>query len=165
MVKVKSPVKMAAKKAAKRAPAKKPPARKAPAKKARAKKRPKKLTAGGVELTQAPLGASYVGEYSDAGFWAKVRDHAADAGKAVLTPALKLYYALLDADTPLWARTTITGALGYFVFPLDAVPDVIPVMGYSDDAVVLAAALAVVAAHIKPAHAKSARETLKEWFG
>jgi uncharacterized membrane protein YkvA (DUF1232 family) len=102
--------------------------------------------------------------YSDDSFWDKVKSHAKSAGEEVLTPALKMYYAAIDADTPTWAKTTIYSALGYFILPIDAVPDILPGVGYTDDLGVLAAAFAAVAMHIKDKHVKEAKETLARWF-
>jgi uncharacterized membrane protein YkvA (DUF1232 family) len=102
--------------------------------------------------------------YSEKGFWAKLRDFALAAGAAVVEKALALYYCALDPETPAWARTIAIGALGYFILPLDAIPDTIPVVGYSDDLGVLIAAMGAITAHIKPEHYERAKETLKRWF-
>lgn len=102
--------------------------------------------------------------YSDDGFWDKTKKYAKVAGEGVLEPALKMYYAAMDADTPAWAKTTIIAALGYFISPVDAIPDIVPVVGYSDDLGVLAAALAATAVHIKDEHVRKAKETLTKWF-
>lgn len=91
----------------------------------------------------------YSKDFSDAAFWGKIKNYAKKAGKSVLEPALKMYFALNDKDTPIWAKTTIIGALGYFISPIDAIPDLLPVVGYTDDVGVLVAALAAVSAHIK----------------
>nr|WP_298378868.1 YkvA family protein [uncultured Halomonas sp.] len=104
-------------------------------------------------------------QYSDEAFWNKVSRYAKKAGKTTLEPGLKLYYSAQDPDTPVWAKTTIYGALGYFIFPLDTIPDVTPFVGYTDDVSVLVGALAVVAAHIKKEHTSKARAVLKRWFG
>lgn len=102
--------------------------------------------------------------YSDDSFWEKVKQYAKAAGEGVLEPALKMYYAALDSDTPAWAKATIFTALGYFISPVDAIPDITPVVGYADDLGVLTAALATVAAHIKDEHVKKAKEVLARWF-
>ena len=107
----------------------------------------------------------YASHYSDAGFWNKVRTHAKTAGQKVLEQALKMYYSATDPDTPLWAKTTIYGALGYFISPIDAIPDFLPVAGYTDDIAVLVAAAATVAAYIKEEHVRKAQDTLRQWFG
>ena len=103
--------------------------------------------------------------YDDDSFWQKIRDFAITAGREVLEKALTLYYCLQDPDTPAWAKSIIVGALGYFIFPLDAIPDITPVVGYSDDLGVLAMALAAVAIHIKDEHKQQAIEQLERWFG
>lgn len=103
--------------------------------------------------------------YSDDGFWDKTTKYAKKAGEKALSPALKMYYAAKDSDTPIWAKTTIYGALGYFISPIDAIPDITPVIGYSDDIGVLAGALTLVAVHIKDQHCEQAQQTLKRWFG
>lgn len=103
--------------------------------------------------------------YSDDGFWTKVGRSAASAGKKVLEKALTLYFALQDADTPSWAKAVILTALGYFISPVDALPDIVPVTGYSDDLTVLTAALTTIAAHIKETHVAKAKEVLSRWFG
>ena len=94
-----------------------------------------------------------------------VKKYAKSAGEEVLETALKLYYAATDPDTPTWARTTMFAALGYFIAPLDAIPDAIPAAGFSDDLGVLVAAAATVAANLKEEHSEKARETLKKWLG
>jgi uncharacterized membrane protein YkvA (DUF1232 family) len=103
--------------------------------------------------------------YSEEGFWDKVVHSARRAGKKTLAPALKMYYSAQDPNTPLWAKTTIYGALGYFISPIDAIPDFTPFLGYTDDMGVLAGALALVAARINDKHRDKAKTTLTRWFG
>lgn len=86
------------------------------------------------------------------------------AGQKVLTPALQLYYSALDQDTPKWAKSTIYGALGYLILPIDAIPDVMPMVGFSDDLTVLLAALATTAAYVKPEHKAKAEALLSKWL-
>ena len=103
--------------------------------------------------------------FSEDGFWDKTRNFARTAGESVLEPALILYYSAKDPETPAWAKTTIYGALGYFISPLDAIPDITPLVGYCDDLGVLVAATAAIVAHIKQEHAENAKKTLTQWFG
>jgi uncharacterized membrane protein YkvA (DUF1232 family) len=107
---------------------------------------------------------SYESHYSEASFWKKVKGTAASAGKGVVEPAFKMYFALLDDDTPAWAKATIIGALGYFISPIDAIPDITPVVGYADDLGVVVGALATVAAHVKKEHKRRAKQAASEWF-
>lgn len=102
--------------------------------------------------------------YSDNSFWDKITKHAKKAGIQVLEPALKMYFASKDSDTPIWAKSAILGALGYFIFPLDAIPDFTPVVGYADDAGILASAVSAVACHIKDSHISAAKRKLQEWL-
>lgn len=103
--------------------------------------------------------------YSEKGFWEKLRDHAIAAGREVVEMALKLYYAAQAPDTPMWAKTAIYGALTYFIVPTDAIPDFIPMTGYTDDLGALAAALATVAQYITPEIEEKAKRKAVEWFG
>ena len=71
------------------------------------------------------------------------------------------FYAATDPNTELRVRATLFGALAYFILPLDFLPDFAPLIGFSDDAAVLALALKVVADAITPAHRQKARDKLK----
>ena len=106
----------------------------------------------------------YSAAYSENSLWKKLAAFAATAGKKVVWGVLVLYYCCLDSDTPMKAKGPIVAALGYFIFPADAIPDVIPFVGYSDDLGALALALAFVAVHVKPEHRQRAEEKLKTWF-
>ena len=103
--------------------------------------------------------------YSDEGFWDKLKRFAKAAGREVVENALILYFAMQDPAVPAWAKGVIAGALGYFIFPIDAIPDVVPVLGYSDDVGVMAAAVAAIAVHVTPETKQRASEKLREWFG
>ena len=104
-------------------------------------------------------------DYSDQGFNGKLRKYAKAAGREVVEKSLWLYYAAQSPNTPVWAKTTIYGALGYFISLVDAVPDLTPIIGYTDDLGVLAAALAAVAIHITPEVKEKAGVKLQKWFG
>jgi len=75
-----------------------------------------------------------------------------------------LYYCFQDPATPAKARAIIIGALGYFILPLDAIPDFVPVIGFADDLAALAAALGAILAYLKPEHRVRAKLKLREWF-
>ena len=70
------------------------------------------------------------------------------------------YYCALDKETPLRAKGILLAALGYFVLPADAIPDIVFGLGFTDDVAVLTAAIAAVRAHITPAHRLAAREAI-----
>ena len=106
-------------------------------------------------------------DYSEKNFWEKLKRQALRAGRPVVEKALQLFYALKSPRTPKWAKTVIIGALAYFIIPTDAIPDFIPVAGYSDDLGALAAAIATVQVYINDDVRKAARAKLKEvvWEG
>jgi uncharacterized membrane protein YkvA (DUF1232 family) len=55
-----------------------------------------------------------------------------------------------DPTLPRGVRVRLWLLLGYLALPIDLVPDVIPVIGYADDAVVVALALRSVVRHAGP---------------
>jgi uncharacterized membrane protein YkvA (DUF1232 family) len=72
------------------------------------------------------------------------------------------YYCALDPATPPRVRAVLLGALAYFVLPLDAIPDLLAGVGFTDDVTVLIATLALVRSHIRPVHREAARRALSD---
>jgi uncharacterized membrane protein YkvA (DUF1232 family) len=107
----------------------------------------------------------YEAAYSESSFWEKLKSFAVTAGKDVVEKALLLYYAAQEENAPAWAKATIAGALGYFIVPLDAVADLTPAIGYTDDLGVLALAIAAVATYINDDVRSKARDKIQDWFG
>jgi uncharacterized membrane protein YkvA (DUF1232 family) len=91
-------------------------------------------------------------------FWRKLRRVAVHIPFA--EDLLAAYYCAFDHATPLPVKATLIGAIAYFVLPVDAIPDVLPALGFTDDAAVLAAAIKLVAGHIRPEHRDVARDKL-----
>ena len=91
-------------------------------------------------------------------FWAKAKRFAAQLPFA--EDLLTAYYCAFDRATPLPVKAALVAALAYFVLPYDVVPDMLPVLGFADDAAVLATAIRMVAAHIRPEHRDAARQAL-----
>jgi uncharacterized membrane protein YkvA (DUF1232 family) len=100
----------------------------------------------------------YDRHYSDNGFWAIIRKHGNNI--PFLRDALAMFFCLKDPTTPAWVKALIVGALGYFILPIDAIPDVFPVFGWLDDAGVIAGVMYVIYAHIKPEHWRMADDAL-----
>jgi uncharacterized membrane protein YkvA (DUF1232 family) len=92
------------------------------------------------------------------GFWPKLRRVAAKLPFA--QDLLAAYYCAFDRRTPLQVKAALLGALAYFVLPADAMPDILPLLGYTDDALVLVTALRMVSGHIRDEHREAAREAL-----
>ena len=78
---------------------------------------------------------------------------------------LTAYYCAFDRATPLPVKASLVGALAYFVLPFDAIPDMLPLLGFTDDAAVLAAAIKLVTSHIRPEHRDAARDRLAAMKG
>jgi len=70
------------------------------------------------------------------------------------------YYCALDKNTPLRAKAILLAALGYFVLPVDTIPDIVLGLGFTDDIAVLTAAITAVRAHMTPAHRLAAKQAL-----
>ena len=75
---------------------------------------------------------------------------------------LAAYYCAVDQATPKRVKLILVGALTYFVLPTDAIPDILPLFGFADDAAMLAAAISQVAGAINDTHRDRARETLRD---
>lgn len=92
-------------------------------------------------------------------FWAKFKRVVAQLPFA--EDLLAAYYCAFDKQTPRHVQAALLGAIAYFILPFDFIPDMLPILGFSDDAAVLATAIRLVANHITPEHRDAARAVLK----
>jgi len=92
-------------------------------------------------------------------FWIKLKRVAASL--PFTEDLLAAYYCAFDRQTPRRVQAALLGAIAYFILPFDFIPDMLPVLGFTDDAAVLATALRMVAGHITPEHRDAARAALK----
>ncbi|WP_230530516.1 YkvA family protein [Microvirga roseola] len=93
-------------------------------------------------------------------FWDKLRRV---AGRIPFAEDLvAAFYCATDPTTPNRVKLILLGAIAYFVLPTDAVADFLPLMGFADDAAILAAAIAQVAGAIRDDHREKARKTLSD---
>jgi len=74
---------------------------------------------------------------------------------------LAAYYCAFDRQTPRHVQAALLGAIAYFILPFDFIPDMLPVLGFTDDAAILATAIRLVSAHILPEHREAARAALQ----
>lgn len=77
---------------------------------------------------------------------------------------LILYYTLQKKETPTWAKTVIIGALGYFILPIDVIPDFLVGIGFTDDLGTIVMALGTVIQYVDDAIRTKAKDTMKKWF-
>jgi len=92
-------------------------------------------------------------------FWIKLKQVAARL--PFTEDLLAAYYCAFDKQTPRHVQVALLGAIAYFILPFDFIPDMMPVLGYTDDAAVLATAIRLVATHITEDHREAARAALK----
>lgn len=91
-------------------------------------------------------------------FWWKVRSV---LGRVpFMEDLVAAFYCATDGATPVRVKAVLMAAIAYFVLPVDAIPDMLAGLGFSDDASVLAAAIAMVGSHITPAHRDAAKRAL-----
>lgn len=102
--------------------------------------------------------------FSENLFWIKIKKFTRAAGVQVVYAALLLFYTFRRKETPPWAKKIIIGALGYFLSPIDAIPDLTPFLGYTDDLSILAFALSTIAFFVNKEVKENAQITLKRWF-
>ena len=104
--------------------------------------------------------------YSDNRFWKKVERVAKKVGATVLLPVFTLYYMLQDDKVSLQHKAYIVGPLGYFILPIDLIPDgILPVIGFTDDIAVMTLVLKLVKDSITPEIKARANARVSEIIG
>ena len=107
----------------------------------------------------------YAKNYSEDSLWDKVRNNVSSIGISLIYKAFQLYYVAQSDTCPTKVKAGIIAALGYLISPIDLIPDLMPVVGYSDDAAAIAFALAAAQAYITPEIKKKAKDRMREIFG
>ena len=102
--------------------------------------------------------------YDETSLFNKIKTAARKAGIKVVWCALVLYYAVTASGLTSRERALILGALGYFILPMDLIPDFMPFLGYADDYAALAYVFYKVAKSITPEVKQRANEKLRDWF-
>ena len=106
----------------------------------------------------------YTSKFSENKLWKKIKSFAQQAGIKTIYSALLLFYAYRRKETPAWAKNIILGTLGYFLAPIDAIPDLSPLIGYTDDLGVLSFGLVTIAGFINDEVRGNAKTQLGKWF-
>lgn len=107
----------------------------------------------------------YAPHYNENRLWEKIKHVGRRAGARPLYAVLLLYYVLQSPDVPKADKVKIYGALGYFILPLDIFPDILPLIGYTDDLSALLWALHAIWTNITPDIKAKARNKLHDWLG
>ena len=92
-------------------------------------------------------------------FWIKFKQVVANLPFA--EDLLAAYYCAFDKQTPRHVQVALLGAIAYFILPFDFIPDMMPALGFTDDAAVLATVIRMVAGNITNDHREAARAALK----
>ena len=92
-------------------------------------------------------------------FWIKLKQVVAKLPFA--EDLLAAYYCAFDKQTPRHVQVALLGAIAYFILPFDFIPDMMPALGFTDDAAILATVIRLVAGHITDDHREAARTALK----
>lgn len=111
------------------------------------------------------MNVDYSKYYSEKSLWQKIKRFSKVAGAKVIYAVLLLFYAMNDKNVSIKTKLYIAAALGYFIFPADAIFDLTPIIGYSDDLGVLLFAINQIASSITPDVKEKAKTKIKEWFG
>jgi uncharacterized membrane protein YkvA (DUF1232 family) len=107
----------------------------------------------------------YTEAYSETKLFDKILKFAKAAGIKVIYAVLLCFYTLQNPTTPILAKSVIVSALGYFILPLDLIPDFIPIVGFADDLTALVAGLVAVAMYVDDGVKQKAKDKLHTWFG
>lgn len=102
--------------------------------------------------------------FSVDGLFSKIGNVAKKAGVKTIYAALLLYYAMFDDEVPFKDKALVVGALGYFILPVDLIPDFLP-GGLTDDYGALVLAVRSIWDNISPNTRAQARKRLSSWFG
>jgi uncharacterized membrane protein YkvA (DUF1232 family) len=103
--------------------------------------------------------------FSEVKLWDKLKRYARKAGVQTVYSVLLLFYAYKRKDTPAWAKRIILGTLGYFIAFVDLIPDLTPIIGYTDDIGILSFGLVTIAAYINDDVKSTAKNKLTDLFG
>lgn len=107
----------------------------------------------------------YGGNYSENSLWSKIKGNVKKAGANLIYEVLQLFYVAQNPNVPMRIRAAIIAPLGYFISPVDLIPDLTPVVGYSDDTAVIAFAIAFAHAYITDEIRQKAQDKLCAFFG
>lgn len=107
----------------------------------------------------------YEDKYSESGLWDKIRKNIAKIGVKVIYQALLLYYVAQAPNCPSKIKAGIIGALGYLISPIDLIPDIMPGIGYADDAAAIATAVALAQIYITDEIKAQAKAKIADLLG
>ena len=108
--------------------------------------------------------SKYESSYSEESLNSNLIKYGKKIGLNTVYYILLLYQLLITNLVPFADKAIIVAALGYFITPLDVIPDIIIGTGFIDDASVLLIALRYVFKNITPEVKQLAKEQLARMF-
>jgi uncharacterized membrane protein YkvA (DUF1232 family) len=106
-----------------------------------------------------PVPRGYDRERIEANFWPKFKR--AVLSVPGLADVLALYYYMNSDRAPMQHKVSILATLAYFIMPLDAIPDFLGAMGYTDDVAVALGLIKFIGSDIMRPYRIYARRWLK----
>lgn len=116
------------------------------------------------QITEKEL-QKYEQHYNESSFLDKVTKYGKLIGINALYKAVQLWFVMQKPDVPATTKAVIMGALGYLIAPLDFLPDLMPVLGYTDDFVAITFALIKVQGYIDEEVERKSKHLLAKIFG
>lgn len=107
----------------------------------------------------------YKGKFSELKLWTLLKNGAKRLGTKAVYSALLMFYAYKRKDTPAWAKRIVIGTLGYLLAPIDAIPDLSPFIGFTDDIGILSVGVVAIAGFINEEVKDKAKSQLEKWMG
>ncbi|WP_424356707.1 YkvA family protein [Methanocella sp. MCL-LM] len=107
----------------------------------------------------------YEQNYSESRLWYKINKYSKVVGASIVYHALLLWYIATKDSTPVPVKLLILGGLGYFIAPIEAIPDFLVGIGYGDDAALLMGIFSSVMMHMDDDSKSKAKVRVKEIFG
>lgn len=103
--------------------------------------------------------------FSESKLFKKIEKVAKSAGVMVIYPAMVLFYLFKEKSVPVASKSIIAAALAYFIFPADSIPDITPIIGYSDDLGILLVSLSHLMKYVTPELLEKVKDRMTKWFG
>lgn len=106
----------------------------------------------------------YIPNFSEFNFWETLKKYGTRLGQRTVYSSLLLYYAFKRSETPAWAKNIVVGVLGYLITPIDFIPDLTPIIGYTDDIGILSFGLVTIACFVNDEVKTTAKDKMAKWF-
>jgi uncharacterized membrane protein YkvA (DUF1232 family) len=103
--------------------------------------------------------------FSESELLQKIGKFGKSIGATVLYPVFLLFNLLKSGDINMKEKAMIIGTLGYFILPLDLLPDALVGVGYADDVAALTAAVTALASCITEDIQNESKSQLRKVFG